>query len=81
MTDCLACCEVDVVAMLELRAMVFCGYMPYGWLGPLPSGLSGLVVVAKDAVELTDARCCREDECAGRWLWKLKDRPSAGVVS
>lgn len=43
--------------------MVFCGYMPYGWLGPVVNGLSDLAMVAKDAVELTDSRCCKGVAC------------------
>lgn len=70
--------------MLGVRAMVFCGYMPYGWLGPVPisNGFSPFDVVANDAVELTDVRCDRgEGEgggILGPRLCMEGGRPSCG---
>lgn len=63
------CRPVEAVATLDVRAMVFWGYMPYGWLGPVSKGLSPLEVVAKEPVELTDARCARGDGEDGLWWW------------
>ena len=65
--------------MLEGRATVCCGYMPYGWLGPVSNGFSELLVVAKDPVELTESRCARGDCALGRLL--SEGRPSCVVES
>lgn len=55
--------------MLLERSIVCCGYMPYGWLGPVSKGFSDMLVVAKEAVELTESRwCCGDWETGGRLL-------------
>ena len=72
---------VEDVVTLEDRFTVFCGYMPYGWLGPAGNGLSDCVIVAKDAVELIEARCNRDATCelvARPWVLML--RPGAGAL-
>lgn len=55
--------------MLFERSNVCCGYMPYGWLGPVSKGFSDMLVVANEAVELTESRCCIGDcDITGRLL-------------
>jgi hypothetical protein len=77
----LGCCEDEDVATLAVRAMVCCGYMPYGWLGPVSKGLSPLDVVAKEPVELTEARWLRGDGELGPRLCRAAGRPSGGIAS
>jgi hypothetical protein len=59
--------------------MVSCGYMPYGWLGPVSKGLSPLDVVANDPVELTDARWPRGVGELGPRLCVPGGRPSWAI--
>lgn len=56
---------VEADAMLLERSMVCWGYMPYGWLGPVSKGFSDMLVVAKEAVELTESRWCSGDWATG----------------
>lgn len=56
--------------------MVCCGYMPYGWLGPVSKGFSDMLVVANEAVELTESRCCSGDWVSGGRLPTPWGRPS-----
>jgi hypothetical protein len=78
-------CSVEEVVTLVVRAIVCCGYMPYGWLGPVSKGLSPFEVVAKDPVELTDARWASGDGelgprlCMGGWRpsWAIGSRTFA----
>src|SRR5690242_1042186 len=50
--------------------------MPYGWLGPVSKGFSDMLVVAKEAVELTESRWCSGDWDAGGRLLRPGGRPS-----
>lgn len=71
----------DVVTLEDRFTVVFCGYMPYGWLGPAGNGLSDRVIVAKDAVELIEVRCNRDVACelvARAWVLAL--RPGTGAL-
>ena len=65
----------DVVTLEDRFTVVFCGYMPYGWLGPAGNGLSDCAIVAKEAVELIEVRCNRDVACelvARPWVLMLR---------
>jgi hypothetical protein len=79
--DLCGCRSVEAVATLDVRAMVCCGYMPYGWLGPVSKGLSPFEVVANDPVLLTDMRCAKGDGELGPRLCIACGRLSCAVES
>jgi hypothetical protein len=67
---------------LDMRATVVWGYMPYGWLGMTPNGLSDRAIVANEPVELIDALCWSVDACElGNRLCVPDRRPSCAVAS